>query len=227
MNEKLISDYFEAMAHFYGIIPMKMVTKIIHEQNPNISKNSITRFAKKIYETEYTLYEGHYIVENPDYYYDGINPNDDFSEYEIIEESLWAIDDDDEDYYKLSSAQDGKPFFVPKKRELLKYIDGMYYTPTPGTKALKKYLQANTTLVSPHYTFDNVLEEFILDQRISVDVNPPDIAFILNLIEPKPNKDPELVLTELLPLIQDVVNNVNIWYNRGYSPKGLAVALHP
>ncbi len=79
---------------------------------------------------------------------------------EIISEYLYAVDDF-ESYAELKAEQEGKPFYIPEKEELLKYQDDCYAEETKETLALGAFLRDKLKLKRA----DDVLSDLMLAAR--------------------------------------------------------------
>lgn len=128
-----VHDYFDAANNLYARIPLRMLYKIYNSQNPSISEDDFL-YAAEIISHEQTYYA---IVPRKVFH-------EDFSEshpmeQELVAQHLYAVDDDE--YYKMEQAQEGKTWYVPSREKFLKYADSFYTEETPQLLALTNYLQ--------------------------------------------------------------------------------------
>lgn len=130
---RLIRKYFNAMANLYGIIPLKKAYEIIGEQNPTlVTEQEFLAFA----EIARHECDDYFILGAEDLYTD--RPPVEPMRREIID--ILLVADDIGQYAQVKEIQRGKPYYVPKKKELLLYDDALYCEESPATAALKKFL---------------------------------------------------------------------------------------
>ena len=181
-------DYIIALTHLYGLVHKDKVLEIYNQQN---RKNVDTlRFRKYVLEDEFVDIYGDYFV------HETILEYDDF-EYQL-------------------KARKGKPFYVPKKEELLKYRDEYYIEETPQYIKLLEFLAHSllngdikkATFVSED--IQGICQYGFSIETIFENINRRDIQF----------KDMEQV-DEFMLLIQELHNNTRLWENNGHTPQVL------
>ena len=86
--------------------------------------------------------EDYCILGDVDLYTDG-RPTD-LMDYEVIDVTL--IFDDPDDYLSLKQMQHGKPYYVPKRAELLCYADPFYFEQSKEAAALRDFLVTGMSL---------------------------------------------------------------------------------
>ena len=126
-TSRQLRKYFNAMANLYGIIPLRKAYEIISSQSPKlVTRDEFLAFA----EIARHECEDYYILGLDELYVDG--ELKDVLDREIIDVSL--IGDGLDRYHALLKSQQGKPYYVPSKAELLAYDDAFYCEPTEETK---------------------------------------------------------------------------------------------
>lgn len=124
---------FNAMANLYGIIRMKKAYEIIARQSPSlVSEDEFLAFAEIARHER----EDYYILGEDELFTDGKagSPFD----REIIDAAL--LNEDTGPYRQLRQMQRGKPYYIPPKKELLRYDDAFYGEETPEAEALRAFL---------------------------------------------------------------------------------------
>ena len=115
-TSRQLRKYFNAMANLYGIIPLRKAYEIISSQSPKlVTRDEFLAFA----EIARHECEDYYILGLDELYVDG--KLKDVLDREIIDVSL--IGDGLDRYHALLKSQQGKPYYVPSKAELLAYDD--------------------------------------------------------------------------------------------------------
>lgn len=155
--EELLRAYFDAFSNLYGITPLYRAFRIIQKQNPELalSEEEFLLFANKVEQEEH-----YYIIAGEEDIYDDIEEPTPPMKREIISEYLYAVDDF-ESYEELKADQEGKPFYIPEKEELLKYQDDGYVEETKELLALRVFLRDKMKLKRA----DDVLGDLTLAAR--------------------------------------------------------------
>lgn len=86
--------------------------------------------------------EDYYILGNSELYYDG--PDTDLMEYEVID--IMLIDANLDPYHEILRGHQGKPYYVPDKKEFLAYDNPFYCEDSPEAAAFRNFLLTRTTL---------------------------------------------------------------------------------
>lgn len=112
----MIRDYIVALTNLYGIVPKEKVVEIYNQQN----EDKMTYVDLGAVSTE-DLEKG-FVYVYPDHF---VNDSiDEFDEFDI---------------YMAEKA--GKPYYVPKKQELLKYVDSLYFEDNKAYRKLIAYMK--------------------------------------------------------------------------------------
>lgn len=130
---RTLRKYFNAMANLYGVITLEKAFEIIWVHNPRlVTEEEFLAFA----EIARHECEDYLILGDDELYTDGKieSPFD----REIIDVLL--IDEDIERYIQTKQSQQGKPFYIPDKQQLLLYDDAFYFEETPEATELMAFL---------------------------------------------------------------------------------------
>lgn len=212
---RMLRKYFCAMANLYGIIPLDEAFAIIHAQSPRlVTKEEFLAFAKVArHECE------NYYVLRPEEVEgreaDGERGPDDSLGQEIIVRDV--IDGDLAIYEELKKDQAGKPWYVPKKADLLAYGDAQYYEETPASDALVQFLIQGLAL--PLADAQKVFYEILLHVR-SGDVNQQALLQRLSRLGLRFSKRGDMM--QFMELCAAFHNNSRMQANRGYTPFEMA-----
>lgn len=136
---RTLRKYFNAMANLYGIIPLRKAYEIISEQSPTlVTEDEFLAFS----EIARHECEDYYILGAEEIYTDG-KPAPPM-EREIIDILLFG--DNIDLYIQTKRGQQGKPFYVPKKKELLLYDDAFYCGDAPESAEMREFIVDNLHL---------------------------------------------------------------------------------
>lgn len=186
-----MKEYISALTNLYGIIHRDKVVEIYNSQN----ENQISSQDLDVYFNESSEEIKQYFTEiHQDYF---------------VHESIMDYDDFD----LMLRKKAGKPYYVPKKEELLKYVDEGYFEKTKQYEDLLNYLKKNF-LDGDEEKAEWLCEDiqgtcqFGLDMKIIFDsFNQRGISF----------KDQSQV-NEVMQLVMELANNIRIWENNGFTP---------
>lgn len=129
---ELLEKYFEAMGHFYYIIPLKKVYDIINGQyEENYSEDDFLKFAEAVPFNQRL----HCDLVGEDFDDDSKTP---IFERNLVHESILM---DYDVYDDLMYSKRGKnDYFIPPKEELLKYTDDLYEPKSPQYRAMRSFV---------------------------------------------------------------------------------------
>lgn len=130
-----------------------------------------------------------------------------------------------------------KPFYLPDKKEFLRYADEYYYETTPAEKELRRYINkkyrsnfaqvARTVGISTDECIDDFLEELhdeVTDVgKCSFERDPQELAeFIFHTMEGYDITYNSIdAANELLGYAMKIANSVRLWSNHGNTPMEL------
>ncbi|WP_246569748.1 YecA family protein [Lentibacillus saliphilus] len=191
----LAIDYIISLTHLYGLVHKDKVVEIYNMQNDDhISVEAL--------------------VENAQDHSDDLRAKfvEIYKDY-FVHETIIEFNDFELELMK----RKGKPFYIPKQQELLKYKDDFYFERNREFKALNKYVERNF-FKGNTYTAEMVSEE-IRDQC--------EFNFSLNEIFGVFERhgivfNSESQIGEVMDLIMDLANNVRLWSNNGFTPSELS-----
>ncbi len=203
---RLLRKYFTAAANLYGIIPLEKLFEIITSQNESlVTEEEFILFAQiAVHECE-----GYVILGEKDLYTGGKETP--LMKYEVIDKVL--VDEDIEEYYSMLSIQQGKPFYVPEKKELLAYADFFYCGKTKETKRLRDFIFNKISLTAD--TANTLFEHLCFNVRCMYDNTFQENIAIAESYGVSFNEQRLQLFAEIC---QDFSNNVRMQCNRGYTP---------
>lgn len=208
---RMLRRYFGAMANLYGIIPLSKAYEIISAQSPTlVTRDEFLAFAE--------------IARHEDDPFSIMGGDELFVDREHTGAmDRWIIDpfllhgDDNEPFLRTLVMQEGKPYYVPDKRELLRYETDFYFEQTPQLSAMKAFLASEMELDED--TLEGVVDEMLLNMRYAdpdFDVMEMlevfDVAFIS-----------EAEMSQFIRLYQALNNHTRMQSNCGHTPNELAV----
>ena len=211
---RMLRKYFNAMANLYGIIPLRKVFEIIQEQNHNrFTEEELLSFAEIARHEE----EDYYIL-GAEELYTGGTPSDPLDR-ELID--VFLLSDDVAVFEETHSIQQGKPYYVPPKKELLKYDDMLYCEPTAEYEAFTDFLRNKTD--SPDLE-RAVFADLILKMRF-VTSSFSDVLDEVNRLGFQFNGDGDL--NRFVSCYNAFHNNLRMQCNRGHTPNEIAAMIPP
>jgi len=187
---KIILDYCIALVNLYGIVSLDRVVDTYNMQN----ERSICTEELEATVNEYENYlrDNLVIAENN----------------ELIAMEIKMLDDFD----KEKGYKGNKPYYIPERKDLLRYSDYTYFERTKSYYDLVEFLE---DLFKDRYK----AEELANDIRIflkSVDgIVNLGYFFEENDLMIKDSKDAE----QLMELIKGLADNTRLWSNNGYTPR--------
>lgn len=187
----LILSYCVACTNLYGIVPYAKVAEIFNEQNEE--KTCVEEILADYHnmglrEVFFTL-QGEYFV------------------HEAIE--------GEEEFNALVDQQHEKPYYIPKKEDLLKYAADDYFEKNDAYVKLRDYILANIL------KDEEAAEELCNDLQLACcfGEGPADALnqFLIREIEFESQEQ----VYEIGTLLSELNNTTRMWDNRGYTPNEL------
>lgn len=208
-TEALLRSYFDAFSNLYGITPLYRAYRIIQKQNPELSltEDAFLAFAGQVEEEDH-----HYVIAGMDEIYDDIKEPTPPMKREIISEYLYAVDDF-ESYEELNEEQEGKPFYIPEKEELLRYQDNLYFEKTREYLALGVFLRDKLRLKRA----DDVLDDLQLGARCE-DSDSQSIIWEGERLAGRGCLGSMEQINEFFRYYFAMYNNTRLPANRGFTP---------
>ena len=213
-TSRTMRKYFNAMANLYGVISLKKAYEIISGHSPSlVTEDEFLAFA----EIARHECEDYYILGDEDIYTDGIAGS--VWEREIIDATLFG--DDLDLYLQTKQSQQGKPFYVPKKTELLEYDNPFYCEATPEVSAMWIFLEKNFGLTAQQC--EDIFDEILYGSRY-LGAEFPQVMNRLHDMGLDFKSDADL--ERFVELHQNFHNKTRMQCNRGHTPDEM-IALRP
>ena len=208
-TSRTMRKYFNAMANLYGIISLEKAYEIISEQSPSlVSKEEFLAFA----EIARHECEDYYILGEEDIFTNG-KAGTPF-EREIIDVVLFGTDIDL--YIQTKQNQQGKPYFIPEKKQLLRYDDAFYCEATPEATALRAFLSEQFKLGATQEAA--VFQEILYGSRY---LNAEFTQVMKRLYDMGLAFEDDDAVQRFVSLHQAFHNTTRMQCNRGYTPDEL------
>lgn len=208
-TKHLLNRYFDAAANLYGIISLRKLREIYNMQNEPINEEDFLEFADEI-DLGHKFFD---IVGEDEFYDDAdeILPID----RDIVAEYLLQ-DEDFDGYYSVKEGQSGKPYYIPDKKQFLKYSDEYYHEKTLSFISLRAFFRNQSDLTKEQA--DEIADD-IYGMANPLD---GDLESVINMIE-----DMHMfhfntyTVKEFCSLYSDMYNDTRLHINRGYTPNEL------
>jgi len=188
---KQITQYIVALTHLYGMIQKDKVVEIYNSQNDDtITIEDIEMYfmmpSKELEEKFVETYKNYFVHES-------------IMEFDDLETMLIQKAD--------------KPYYIPSQKELLKYVDDLYFEKNKEYKALLSYLKDNF-FNGDEEQAENLCEDIqghcqfsFGMQEIFNRLNNYGIEF-----------QDENQVNELVQMVTMLSNNTRLWENNGFTP---------
>ncbi len=208
-TEGLLRSYFDAFANLYGIVPLYRALRIVQKQNPELvlTADAFLAFADQIGQEEH-----HYIIAGAEDIYSNTEEPTPPLKREIIAEYLYAVDDF-ESYVELKAEQEGKPFYIPEKEELLRYQDDCYVEETKEALALGAFQRDKLKLKRS----DDVLSDLQLEAGMG-DSDTQDLIGAVERLAGRGCLGSTEQINEFFRYYYDMSNHTRMAANRGVTP---------
>ncbi len=190
MNKLL--DYIISLTQLQGLIHKEKLLEIYNLQN----------------EVQATIEEVSILLENlPEY----LKENFVYSHHDyFVHETIMEFDEFDIQLIQ----RKGKPFYIPDKKELLKYKEDGYFEKNSQYKKLLSYVLKNLVHGDKEQA-ESLCED--VQGFCQVGFKVQDVFKTFNHYEIK-FKD-EKQIHEVMQLVMDLANNTRIWENNGHTPQ--------
>lgn len=207
---RTLRKYFHAMANLYGVITLQKAFEIISSQSPKlVTEAEFLRFA----EIARHECEGYCILGDDEIHEHG--KTESLFAREIIDNAL--IDEDMDAYMRTKESQQGKPFHIPEKKELLLYQDAHYFGETPESAAFLNFLHAHAGLTDER-RLQMVYEIFSGSRYIK-----SEFSDVMDVLEKHGvTFATDAALREFLNLYGNFHNTTRMQCNRGHTPREIS-----
>ena len=190
-----ITDYIISLTHLYGLVHKDKVVEIYNMQNEEkIEEIDTVKLKADDINIDITELDENFVEVFNDYF---------------VHETIMQFDEFDEELIK----RKGKPFYIPRQEDLLKYKDDNYFE-------INKEYENLLDFVTKHLFDGNKSKAEILVEDVQGhclhDFSPRDIFDLFNVRDVS-FKDEDQV-NEVLRLVMELANNTRIWENNGHTP---------
>lgn len=212
---RTLRKYFNAMANLYGIISLKKAFEIISNQSPSlVTEDEFLAFAEIARHED----EQYYILSSEEISDEAIAEEDNVWEREIVN-NIFLEGDDIDLYIQTKLRQQGKPYYIPKKAELLKYEDPFYCECMPEVDAMRNFID-NT------FDLDSIEGEILLGVLLfEIRYYANGMSRSMEYIDANGLVFPsEEACLEFVKLYQVLNNHMQMPGNRGFAPIELTKA---
>ena len=184
----LIKKYIIALTNLYGQVPADVVVDIYNEQNEDQLS----------------------IADVEVYFYEDLSRQHVYAYKEhFVHETIMEFDE----FHSMRKKKADKPYYVPDKEELLKYLDTAFYETPKQYVVLEQYIKKEFFSKEPELAemlCQNIRWECVEGSEIHL------IFDLFNLFEV--NFKDEKQVNEVLGLVMELSNNVRLWENNGHTP---------
>ncbi|ACB83969.1 hypothetical protein [Natranaerobius thermophilus] len=188
MNKQLILDYIISLVNLYGLVHKEKVAEIYNMQNTDrIKLEDLDNILKE----EPQQLSDYFVEIHGDYF---------------VSETILEFDE----FEWYLAQKRNKPYYIPDKKELLKYKDEFYFEKNKEYQALLSYVTKNI--------FDGDKDKA---QEICEDIQGIcGLGFSMGTVFEEFNRrdlsfDSEDQAKEVMQLVMDLANNTRIWENNG------------
>lgn len=189
----IVTDYIICLSRLYGIVHKEKVVEIYNMQNEDAI--TLTQI-EQIMNDEQEMLKKDFVYIDENYF---------------IHETIMAFDEFD--LYMKQKA--GKPYYIPNKKDLLKYKDQFYFEKTKEYQDFVDYVAKEFT------EGDGRMANTIVEDAqglCHVEASP---RVILNDITKRIDFKSKKQISEVMQLIMNLINNTRIWSNNGFTPNEL------
>ena len=187
----LLTKYIIAMTNLYGMVPKEKAIEIFNSQNED-------KIGMDVIET-YMANPPEELEESFVYPYKGYFVHEAILEFDAFDEMLAEKAD--------------KPYYMPEKEELLKYVDEWYFERNSQYEALFNYVKDN------FFKGDAKKAEELCEDIQGTCHARGNVQSILDVFNNRGIgfRDIDHV-NEVLRLVMDFHNNMRLWENNGHTP---------
>ncbi|WP_157111237.1 hypothetical protein [Sporosarcina ureae] len=193
MDKELVMKYIVACTNLYGIVPIEKVIEIYTSQNEeNISLDEVESFLRSKQVKEKLEESFVYIQSN-----------------EFVAEAT----SEEAEKENLRQTAAGKPYYIPRREELLCFIDEEYVQETPEQLNLKNMLKED---FGDQLNVDVEVSELVYNLQVSGGDFMMELSLFISRLE-LPIKESE----RYIPAIVEIADTTRLWENRGHTMKEL------
>ena len=208
-TKQILNRYFDAAANLYGIISLRKLLEIYNTQNEPIREEDFLAFADEI-----DFAQKFFDIVGEDEFYDDVDETRPI-DCDIVAEYLLQ-DEDFDGYYTTKESQFGKPYYIPDKKQFLKYENEYYHEKTLSFITLRAFFRNQPNLAKDRA--DEIADD-IYGMANPLD---GDIESVINMIE---NLNMfhfnNFTYKEFIALYTDMYNDTRLHINCGHTPNEL------
>ncbi len=186
-----LTEYVIALSNLYGMVHKDKVVEIYNNQNKD----------------QISLTEVEELLSNPSAKLEDafIETYNDYFVHEVIMEH---------DEFDLMLRKKGdKPHYVPKKNELLKYVDEGYFEKSKEYNALLRYVKKH------FFKGEEEKAEWLCEDIHGICQFGLDLQIILDTFNDRGISFKDMnQANEVIQLVMELSNNIRIWENNGHTP---------
>ncbi|MNJ49476.1 hypothetical protein D3C77_447070 [compost metagenome] len=189
---ELVHEYILAMTHLYGAVGPDKFVEIYNRQN-NSEPLDRERFTKLF--GELTSREQNYAMEKG-----------------FIVDGYLSLEESQDELEELLLQIKDKPYFIPRREELLKYADEDYFEMTPQLTKLKAY-------VMKEISRDAEMVDHLIDDIQLACTMQATSGDLIHEFERRELKFQSMEQADIVvALMNDVYNHTRQWIHRGHTP---------
>ena len=189
MNQ--LTQYIIALSNLYGMVHKDKVVEIYNNQNKD---QIILAQVEMLIKIPSEALEDYFIEVYNDHFVHEVIINN--GEFDLMLRQKGA-----------------KPYYVPKKNELLKYVDEDYFEKTKPYNALLKYVKKNF-FEGDEEKAEELCEDIQEFVQFGLDIQTI-LDFVTNQIENFNNVNQ---VNDIMQLVMELSNHTRIWENNGHTP---------
>jgi hypothetical protein len=190
-----ITDYIISLTHLYGLVHKDKVLEIYNIQNEKkIEEIDTVRLKADGIDIDFAELIKNFVEVFNDYF---------------VHETILEFDD----FHRQLKQREGKPFYIPEQKELLKYKDDNYFEINKEYNELLNYVTINL-FNGNEWRAEMLVED--IQGYCQQDFSPNAIFELFNTREIS-FKD-EKQVNKVMQLVMNLANNTRIWENNGHTP---------
>lgn len=193
MNQ--LTEYIIALTNLYGMVHKEKLVEVYNSQNDkDISIGEVEKYLK----SPPKVLENSFVYPHKDYF---------------VHEAILVFDEFD----LMLTKKSDKPYYVPNKKELLNYVDELYFEKNKEYEKVINYMRKKFPDL-PDYEIEEVGEE--IHDKFAFDF---DLQSVFNFLNRRDMEfESEKSFEEFAFLLVDLSNHTRLWENNGFTPRELS-----
>lgn len=186
--------YIIALANFYGVVSPQIVVAVYNQQNEQqISEEDVREYL--------------------------FNPPKELAEYRVFKEGRLFVQESlfigEDTLIRLVEEKNDKPYYIPTRKELKKYLDSNYIEKNEHYDTLYIYLRKNFSNLS-----DEQLEKICNDFVFALKEEDLNFGYIIRQFRSAGiSLEDSADFQNIVKLIATLGNNVRLWEKNGFTRK--------